>query len=46
MDEYGKNSLLSYNEYLKVPELIELQRNLSDPVSHDELLFIVMTDRI
>ena len=42
MDEYGKNSLLSYNEYLKVPELIELQRTLSDPVSHDELLFIVI----
>lgn len=42
MDEYGKNSLLSYNEYLKVPELIAQQRTLSDPVSHDELLFIVI----
>lgn len=40
--EYGKNSLLSYNEYLKVRELLELQRTLSDPVSHDELLFIVI----
>jgi len=40
--EYGKNSLLSYNEYLKVRELLQLQRTLSDPVSHDELLFIVI----
>ena len=40
--EYGKNALLSYNKYLKVPELIRLQRTLSDPVSHDELLFIVI----
>ena len=41
-DEYGKNALLSYNEYLKVPELLTLQRTLSEPVSHDELLFIVI----
>ena len=42
MTEYGKNALLSYNQYLKVPELIGLQETLSDPVSHDELLFIVI----
>ena len=42
MIEYGKNYLLSYNEYLKVPQLIELQETLSEPVSHDELLFIVI----
>ena len=41
-DEYGKNALLSYNEYLKVRELLGLQRTLSDPISHDELLFIVI----
>ena len=41
-DEYGKNALLSYNEYLRVPELLDLQRTLSDPISHDELLFIVI----
>ncbi|NOT47000.1 MAG: tryptophan 2,3-dioxygenase [Acidobacteria bacterium] len=41
-DEYGKNALLSYNEYLKVPELIKLQETLSEPASHDELLFIVI----
>ena len=40
--EYGENPKLSYNEYLRVPELIQLQETLSDPVSHDELLFIVI----
>ncbi|MGH9947952.1 MAG: tryptophan 2,3-dioxygenase, partial [Pyrinomonadaceae bacterium] len=40
--EYGKNSLLSYNEYLKVPELLKLQETLSEPASHDETLFIVI----
>lgn len=40
--EYGKNALLSYNKYLKVPELIRLQETLSEPASHDELLFIVI----
>ena len=39
-DEYGK-SQLTYNEYLKVPELLKLQRCLSDPPSHDELQFII-----
>jgi len=42
MTEYGKNAPLTYNEYLKVPELIGLQNTLSEPVSHDELLFIVI----
>ena len=42
MIEYAKNNLLSYNEYLRVPELIELQTTLSEPTSHDELLFIVI----
>ncbi len=42
MSEYGKNTQLSYNEYLKVPELINLQKTLSEPVSHDELLFIII----
>lgn len=40
--EYGKNSPLSYNKYLKVPELLKLQETLSDPRSHDELLFIII----
>jgi tryptophan 2,3-dioxygenase len=42
MTEYGKNAPLSYNQYLKVPELIGLQETLSDPTSHDELLFIII----
>jgi tryptophan 2,3-dioxygenase len=40
--KYGKAAPLSYNKYLKVPELINLQKTLSDPVSHDELLFIII----
>ena len=40
--EYGKGAPLSYNKYLKVPELIQLQETLSDPSSHDELLFIII----
>jgi tryptophan 2,3-dioxygenase len=42
MSEYGKGAPLSYNKYLKVPELIGLQETLSEPKSHDELLFIVI----
>ena len=38
---YG-SSQLTYNDYLKVPELLELQRLLSDPPHHDEMLFIVI----
>jgi tryptophan 2,3-dioxygenase len=33
---------LSYNKYLRVPELIGLQSCLSDPAHHDELLFITV----
>ena len=33
---------LSYNKYLRVPELIGLQNCLSDPAHHDELLFITV----
>jgi tryptophan 2,3-dioxygenase len=40
--EYGKQAPLSYNKYLKVRELLELQNTLSDPTSHDELLFIII----
>jgi tryptophan 2,3-dioxygenase len=34
--------LLSYNKYLRVPELIDLQSCLSAPAQHDELLFITI----
>src|ERR1700716_3851990 len=39
---YGKDAPLSYNEYLRVPELIDLQSCRSTPAHHDELLFITV----
>lgn len=40
---HGETSeTLSYNSYLKVYDLLKLQETLSDPTSHDELLFIVI----
>ena len=33
---------LTYNEYLRVPELLQLQQLLSQPPHHDEMLFIVI----
>src|SRR5204863_4615335 len=39
---YGDNPPLSYNKYLRVPDLINLQDCLSDPAHHDELLFITI----
>ena len=42
MTDYEKNSPLSYNKYLRVPELIDLQTCLSSPAQHDELLFITV----
>jgi tryptophan 2,3-dioxygenase len=39
---YGDNPPLSYNKYLRVPDLINLQDCLSSPVHHDELLFITV----
>jgi len=40
--DYGNNPPLSYNKYLRVPDLINLQNCLSDPAHHDELLFITV----
>jgi tryptophan 2,3-dioxygenase len=40
--DYGDNAPLSYNKYLRVPDLIGLQDCLSEPVHHDELLFITI----
>jgi tryptophan 2,3-dioxygenase len=39
---YGHNPPLSYNKYLRVQDLINLQDCLSDPAHHDELLFITV----
>ena len=47
-DEHGvahANSsapLLDYSSYLRVPELLELQNQISSPSTHDELLFIII----
>ena len=41
-NDYGSNAPLSYNKYLRVPDLIRLQDCLSDPQHHDELLFITI----
>ena len=41
-NEYGKDAPLSYNDYLRVQELIELQTLRSSPAHHDELLFITV----
>ena len=40
--DYGSNPPLSYNKYLRVADLIGLQDCLSDPLHHDELLFITI----
>jgi tryptophan 2,3-dioxygenase len=42
MTDYGEKPLLSYNKYLRVPDLIGLQECRSDPAHHDELLFITI----
>jgi tryptophan 2,3-dioxygenase len=39
---YGENPPLSYNQYLRVQDLIKLQECLSTPAHHDELLFITV----
>lgn len=40
--EYGNNSPVTYNNYLKVHELKMLQQCLSEPAHHDEPLFIII----
>ena len=36
------SSDLTYNDYLKIPELLSLQQPQSEPAHHDELLFIII----
>jgi tryptophan 2,3-dioxygenase len=38
----GAPGTLTYNDYLRVPELLGLQKPQSDPAHHDEMLFIVI----
>jgi tryptophan 2,3-dioxygenase len=40
--DYGYKPTLSYNSYLRVKDLINLQDCRSDPAHHDELLFITV----
>ncbi|HEY0406559.1 MAG TPA: tryptophan 2,3-dioxygenase family protein [Pyrinomonadaceae bacterium] len=40
--DYGSGAPLSYNKYLRVADLIQLQDCLSEPAHHDELLFITI----
>ncbi len=42
LTEQAEEGLLTYDGYLKVPELLSLQQLRSDPPVHDELLFIVV----
>ncbi|MBA2341676.1 MAG: tryptophan 2,3-dioxygenase, partial [Pyrinomonadaceae bacterium] len=41
-EEYGERAPLSYNKYLRVADLINLQECLSNPAHHDEMLFITI----
>jgi tryptophan 2,3-dioxygenase len=41
-ENYGGKPSLSYNTYLKVRKLVELQERLALPEQHDELLFIII----
>jgi tryptophan 2,3-dioxygenase len=40
--ESAADGNLTYNDYLKVPELLNLQTPQSEPAHHDELLFIII----
>ena len=42
LTEPAEEGLLTYGGYLALPELLSLQRLLSDPPVHDELLFITV----
>jgi tryptophan 2,3-dioxygenase len=42
LTEPAEEGLLTYGGYLAIPELLSLQRLLSDPAVHDELLFITV----
>lgn len=42
VNDYGIKPTLSYNQYLRVPDLIALQDCLSGAEHHDELLFITV----
>jgi tryptophan 2,3-dioxygenase len=39
---HSSDALLSYSSYLRIPELLKLQSQLSSPPTHDELLFVII----
>lgn len=41
-NDYGGETPLSYSKYLRIPDLLGLQGNLSDSTHQDELLFITV----
>jgi tryptophan 2,3-dioxygenase len=41
-DERPADQQLTYGEYLRIPQLLALQRPLASPPAHDELLFIII----
>lgn len=41
LTSYSTNQL-TYNDYLKVPDLLNLQKPQSEPAHHDEMLFIII----
>ena len=40
--EHSADQQLTYGDYLRIPELLALQRPLASPPAHDELLFIII----
>jgi tryptophan 2,3-dioxygenase len=40
--EHAADQQLTYGDYLRIPELLALQRPLASPAAHDELLFIII----
>ncbi|MHC5212347.1 MAG: tryptophan 2,3-dioxygenase [Planctomycetota bacterium] len=42
MSTHAHQARLTYSQYLKVPELLDLQECLAEPPAHDELQFIVV----
>src|SRR5215831_2163776 len=40
--QHSSDGLLTYSSYLRIPDLLKLQSQLSSPPTHDELLFIII----
>jgi len=42
IEEQNQENTLTYSNYLKIDELLSLQKPLSEPLAHDEMLFIII----